>query len=518
MKKILAMLLAVLMLLGMTALAETAEPEAVTETAEASEAAEAPAEESGEAAEAPAVESGEAAAEASAAEAVPAVNDKPALLNYMYNIVINTTDAAGNVKSVSLDDLELNLVVDTTNELQFVASAYKGEENLAFAVLRLVNDRFRLSLKGVNRTFEIDVPQLEGQDTSAIPGAVRAMLPFLMGARMPMIDVPALPKADLGQLLQLYATETTESGGVSTTSFEISEEATRALIQMLNGMLKTAASEQPNLQRFSGLIDQILASGVRVSVGGTIKNSLAAEDISLGIYLAPDEEAPEAPTFILNTHSALNEFRIAFDLPDENSTYTVAQLTINTDPVGDTINANISAIDMLNIDANVLQHDGLQEISLSSKVVDKNGNVVLNYGTVDGLDHISVSGNMDGMGDFQCTTEAMMNDDGNYVGMQDWRANYGGNLTNTTMDFYEVLDNYDMGGYNMPTRIVSIEDMSQAEITAAFQPLMDALTSAMGMEAPAAEAGAEGEAPVAEAGAEGEAPADGEAAEVEPAA
>ncbi len=437
------------------------------------------------------------------AETEAADMSQSALISNLTGVTATVT-RDGQTQNMDLGDLGVSLVVDTEDALRFVLTADKGEEILTFAVAEIVDGKIRASFKGIDRTFEQEIPETPGVDISNLAEIIRPMLPALMGTHMPELKVAALPKLDLAAFAGMMGSNSTEADGVTTTTVDIPATMVSMALSMVVQVAQSSAESIPQGKQVVDMLDQLVQSGFSFAIKGTITDNGAEQDSNIGIYMANEGETAADPTLFVNTTSAENNFVLAIDLPSEDSSYTIGQLSVVTDPAAETIDAGLDFAGMSSVALKIHKHDELQCADLTYQVLGEGGSMTLEYGRKDDQDYYGVRSEM-GEGKsytFDITGAPYENGYAGTIAFDSPEATFNSS-------YFELLGDFDMAatldGYTLPADIAAFSEMTSEEINAVLAPIQEALTAALGTAAPAEEAPAE-EAPAEKAPAE-EAPA-----------
>ena len=443
MKRMLAMMLALMMLLGMTAVAETA----------------------------------------------PAAADmsQSALISNLTGVTIDIENA-GQVQHLDMADLGVSCVVDTEDTLRFLLTADKGDEILTFALAEIQDNKLRVGLKGIDRTFEYDIPEVPGMDMASLTNVIRQNLPALMGQRMPEIKVTALPKIDLSTLLP---GETTEADGVRTTAVDISAEMVSMVLSMVVQLAKTSTENVPQGKQAIEYLEQLINNGFSFAVKGTITDTDAEQSANIGIYMSDNGETAEAPTLLLNTTTAENSATLAIDLPSEDSSYTVGQLSVVTDPEAETLDSTLDIAGMISLALKMHKHDDLQCVDLTLQAPGTDAKNTLEYGVQDGQDYYAFKSEMGEGNSFNCVVTGNAIDNG-YSGAIAFNTKGTDSGVAFNASYFELLGDLDLAtalnGYELPTETATFDTLTSDEINSVISPILEAIQAAAGIAAPVEEA------------------------------
>lgn len=425
MKKFLALMLAALMLFGMTAVAETAD------------------------------------------------DGKTALVISLDNINLNVTNN-GEQNAIALDDFSLMLAIDTANELEMTLAAYKGEEALAFAVAKFVENKMLLSFSNLDKTYEADIPQNGVTPAGDFNTLMRMLLPELAKAKPGMIDAVEIPKADLSGLFSMFSTDTTTENGATVTEFSIPSDVVDMLIDQISGVISAAAEQNPQVAVATQVIDSFKESGMKLSFAGNLTDTDDKQVCQIGVYVSTGEEAAEAPTLVLTTTSQKNSF--AIELSSGDGSTTMATVSLASDPASNSWSFNIDIMGMITVALNTAQEAGTQNIDLDCNLMGTIYTSSTSYGSAD--DGSDFMNNTTVFGESKTVTTINSVNDGEGITSGTINVESEANEFALTFsaDFYQELGTYE-SGYEMPADTAPISELTQEQMNEAIKPLIEYFTS-----------------------------------------
>ena len=424
MKKMLAMLLAALMLLSMTAMAETTAP-----------------------------------AEATA-------------LMMTIDHVVYSVYSDGVTATRDLDGFSAMAALDATKDLELTLATYNGEEALSFLVAKLADGKLHLASNAAEETYAIDIPEAAAATVDQLPGLVKAALPALVGMKLPMINAVKLPKVDLSAVMSMFGSQPTVENGVTTTPFTVPSTVIDMLIQQLSTSLKAAAAQNQSLAMVSQLVESFKQSGMSISLGGSLVDTADQQTCEVGVYISTAEQAAEAPTLVLTTTSVENSFSLDVSMPNDDSMYKVGGVAFASDPAANTMRLSMDAMGMVSTTVDCAQKDNQQSITVNYSMFGSEYTAVTTYGVdAEGKQFTNSTGTI---GNLTVTANATgeLQEDGSYAGTLEYVLDDGYTKKTYTADYYQVLGTYD-SGYNMPATIVPITEMDGTKAQAAVKPLID---------------------------------------------
>lgn len=413
MKKAVALLLSVLMILGMTAVAEVA-PDAALE---------------------------------------------PALIADIENIAFEMT-AGGSTLSRTLDGFEAYLSIDTSDGLALVAQAFNGDDSLLLALAKLVGNQLQIGVDGVDKTYVIDIPQVN-EDTAGLGEALRPVLPELLKMQMPMIDMVSLPKLDLTPYLGMFAVD----NGDDTIGFTVPHEAVDLLLEQLLTLARDGAESVPAAKQALEMLDQLHAAGMSFTLNGTVTDDGETQTVSVSAYQVNGEQTAETPVVIVNLTSAQDALTLTVDIPLEGQTLTVASLDISTDVAANALDATLEIGGMMQFNLALYREDDLQKAAMTLEADEEGFAVSLAYNAsmtelsfaVDNTAQIDIAATVDEQGDDYC------------AGTLAFTLTDTDSTVRVTADYEEFLGSNQLGGYTLPVAVAPIETLQNTEEAEALQ-------------------------------------------------
>lgn len=390
---------------------------------------------------------------------------EPALISHIGNIVIENT-ADGQTQTLGLDGFEAYFALDTSDGLALIAQAFNGEEFLAQAMGKLVGTQFQLGIDGVDKTFAADVPQLAGQDTAGLGEALRPMLPGMLNMTLPPIQIPSLPKVDLVPVVGMLGA--TPDG--DTTAFEVPSEVIDTLLDQVLEAVKTSGESISGVDQVLPAIEQLRASGMSFALKGQIVDAADKQTTTLEIYIVNGGQTSEAPLAVLTLTSVPDELTLAVDIAAEGENMTIANLTLDTDSATNSFAGTLDIGDMMQFQLAIFQENGLQNAALTvDSPMGAAFGVTLSYGKsgdADVCDLTFAAGEDVGFEMHVSTTQV---DETASEGTFEISVVTEDNSIHVTADVEEFLGEMDLGGFALSQNVVPFDDFSSEETGEALQ-------------------------------------------------
>lgn len=421
MKKIVALLLSILMLLGMAAIAEEAQ--------------------------------------------------ETALVTCFSDIVVQTT-ANGKTTTNSLDNFEAYLSIDTADGLSLVAQAFDGDDSLLLAIAKIVDDQVQLAVEGVNKTYAVKAEQLASQNTGMMAEQFRAALPDLLNFQLPMITVPSLPKLDLKSLVGLFGTEAADGS----MTFSVPSETVGAVLDQLVEMAKNYSQTTPGLSDTIDAIEQMRAAGMSFALEGSVVDAADRQTAQVSVLLANQGQVSEDAVAGLKLVTAKDELTLDVDVYNGDQAVNIGNLEILTDTMANAFSATLDIASIMQFYLGAYQEEGFQKAALRMEsALDTSFSVYLSYGN-DGENDVMEVGYSDSESNgFTMTTATQPVDEATVAGTIDATFVSADSTVQASAKIEKFIGSVSLGDYTMPGMVVPIEDLENETDSAAMQEALSPL-------------------------------------------
>ena len=402
------------------------------------------------------------------AEAPAAEELSPAVTCRIDNIVIEKT-ADGQTDTTSLEGFEGYFTMDTSDGLAMIAQAYNGDEPLLWAVMKVVGSQLQVSFNDMDKTFAQEVPQLAGQDTSVLGETVRPMLPQLVNYALPQIPINSLPKIDLLDFATTLGGETEDN----VTSFALPAEMVSTLLSQVVEAVKTAGESVPGIDQALSAIENLPP----FAISGQVVEAEDQQTLTINLFPVTDGVTAESPVAMLTIASAQGALTASVDMivDEEGNTYNIGTLSIETDSATNAFVGELNGMGM-QLSVTAFQEDGLQKAALNlqgSMIPAVSASLI--YGPQDNENVFEFSLNAGEDNGLVLSSSCAPTEDGSAAGSIELTAVAGENSVHATAEFEEYLASIDMSGFDIPTEVVPYEELNNEENTKAFQNAMNPL-------------------------------------------
>ncbi len=403
----------------------------------------------------------------------------PALVCCISNIVIETT-TNGETTAMNLEGLETYLSLDTSDGVSLVAQAFNGDDSLLLAVAKVVGAQLHIGIEGLDKTFVGDIPSMQGQDTAAMAESIRPMLPALLNCELPMIDVGSLPKLDLVPIVGMIGAQT--DGDITT--FSVPAELINALMDQVIEVLKGMDSSAPGLSQVLPVLEQLRASGVSIALSGKVVDTADKQTTTIDVFPVTDGQTAESAALTLTLTSEQDDLTLTVDMNTGAQVMNVALLQVQTEADTKSLVSTLDIAGMMKFNLAVFQDAGLQKAALTMENGTADGfTLTLAYGKSDGKDTFDLSFTAGEDTAFELITNSAAGADGAVAGTMELNTASSGTSFHLTADFENFLGSLDLGDYTLPAETVPAEELKSAENSEALQtalaPLIEYFTEAL---------------------------------------
>ena len=424
MKKLLALLLAALMLLGMTAVAETA-------------------------------------------------GDQPSALICTIDNVNITTTQNGETAEVPMQDFAVQFALDAAEDPTLAAGAFKGDESLAFAMAKLSDGKALVSLYGLDETYEAEIPEQYAEQIATLGPNLKMMLPLMLTGSMPMISIPSMGKIDLSALVGAFATDTTQDGDATSIAFEVPEAVVSALLDQI--VQAAGSAEGTPAASFVDMINGLKESGMAISLKGNLKDTPDEQTAEIGVYLSTEDAPAEAPAVVLSTDSVQDKLSLTLSMPSGEDMFDMANVVVTTDADANAMALNLDMMGMITAELTIGQADDAQNIAVKFDAIGTSASFSTTYATAEDGSSFANTSLVFGDTNIDLASQGTRTET-TYTGTIGAKVTTQDNQFEFNADYYEELGTYDSGN-EMPAEIAPIEELDQGRANEAIKPLIDYFTS-----------------------------------------
>lgn len=394
-----------------------------------------------------------------------------ALVTCFSDIVIQTT-ANGETTTNSLDNFEAYLSIDTADGLSLVAQAFDGDDSLLFAVAKIVGDQVQLAVDGVDKTYSAKVEQLAGKDSAGMAEEIRAALPDLLNFQLPMITIPSMPKLDIKSFVGLFGTEAADGS----MTFSVPSEMVDGILDQLVEAAKTYSQTTQGLGDLIDAIEQMRAAGMSFALEGSVVDATDKQTAEVSILLANQGQVSDDAIAVVRLVTAQDALTLDVDVNNGDQSVNIANLEILTDTSANAFSATLDIASIMQFYLGAYQEDGFQKAALRMEsALDASFSVYLSYGKDAGNDVMEM-GYSDSEGNgFTMTTTTQPVDENTVAGTVDMTFVSADSAVQASAKVEKFIGEVVLGDFAMPGTVAPIEDLENEADSAAMQKALEPL-------------------------------------------
>jgi len=373
---------------------------------------------------------------------------------------------------VEIKDMGARLALQNVGDLPAVALRIDGGGAPLFtAVGQLEASRFNFAVAGMDKGYTAEIPAEQVAGLSELgEGGMAALIPTLL----PLLDQMALPglssvnipKVDLSGVLAAYST------GKGT--FEIPAEQSAQLLDQALEFARAQGNNLAQLDKATQMLEDLKKKGTGVAIRGTIEDRGATQKVVAGIHMAHNGKVDNGQTARITLESRQNSTEVAVAVVKFGIPFTLASASLNANPARAEASFDLSVIGgtYINIDAYV--EGGMNKITFTGSVGSSYGSAEVAYGQQGGSDVLSFSCLIGGV-DMSFVITTAKGADGARTG--DMVLNVADGLSDIVVRGDLTLytgDAVDLGGFAMPAELSPVSEMTKADTDAigkAFAPV-----------------------------------------------
>ena len=366
----------------------------------------------------------------------------------------------------------------------------KDGENLLSGEIQVINERLVMNLQGMSRPVAADMSVAggiagQGYKTmfEGLPEMAKTKLPAFQGVTIPKLDLMSV--ASFLPMLGVQA-ETTENSA----SFEIPAE----MVNMLLSMLIDQVPEQA-LQLFGGAdaLNQMLSSG-GFALKGNITDDAETAALELGIHPVAEGATAEEAFLTITFASEENSDTLSVDISMGDESMNLGQLALNSIPDEAELDLGLNLMNgQMSLTGSLYPQEGAQVAALELNIPGQKMNASLMYGENEGMDYADFAIAVENQSAIdlyvQTTGDGNGNEDGTCTVTVD---GYGETPTNVVVEgeiSQRVVEDF---GFRSIANAANALDIAQAteeeqqQLNQEINEIMGKLTAALSVIAPAA--------------------------------
>ena len=377
-------------------------------------------------------------------------------------------------QTVELQGLAVSLVLENIGNLPAVALLIDGEgEPLATAVAQLTTEQLNIAVDGMDHGYYAPIPadqaaRLAQVGDEGLAALVPALTSILDQVTMPMFSGADIPKLDVTGVLGSYITMT--GNGVS--EFEIPAEAIDELLDQLLKLAKARGDSASELDSAIELLEDFESKGQGVAIKGTITDDGATQKVDGDILLVAGRNDTQKVAE-LSIISAENSWRLAVSVRRGFLTLNVLTASLISRPAEERIDVGFSVFGGLDFSLTLFKEDGLQKATFKAVGLGKDAELDFAYGPQADGDLVSFGAKFDAV-DLSANLKTVMGADGVRTGTLVCSLEQNGSAVALTADVTMYTgEGPDLSGVTIPADLRPIDQMDGEAVAKAFAPVSD---------------------------------------------
>ena len=306
------------------------------------------------------------------------------------NATISTT-TGGQTQNIELTDLSATLAAGLPGEVPTIQlDVANGSEALLGAIMQIVDGKAVIEIDEVSKALAADLSAMgvEGED---IIKAAFANLDQLSTVKLPRFTGVDIPKIDLISLSALIGAEpATDESGAQVATFEVPYELIKQLLSMV-GQYRSAVPEaaQATVGQLFDLIDQMVASDSGFALSGKITDDGTTSGLVLDIYPVSAGATADAAVAALVVSSSDNQLNVGVDIYSDGQSMNVAEFALTSKPAEAELSFSLDVMGMISVTGSLYTEDDAQVFALQFSAGDQVISLSVVYGETEGNDYVT---------------------------------------------------------------------------------------------------------------------------------
>ena len=325
------------------------------------------------------------------------------------NPVLSIT-SDGETQNIDLAGFEIEAAIGNAGEVPTIqAVVTKDGEKLLDAVMQVLGSRVVVDVEGMSRPIAAEIPA--GETAGESIGQLFAALPELSNFRLPAFTGVTIPKLDLMSLGQMI-------GAGADGSFEVPYEMVNAVLSQLS-QFKDAIpdSAKQYTDMIFDLIDQLQATNSGIALKGQITDDGATSALTIDVLPVSQGVTADEAAVILGVSSAENQFNITVDFNQDGQIMNLGEFALTSVPADATLSFELDVMSgSLNLAGSLYPDNGAQVVAFELNIMGQKANLSLTYGGEGDTEFADFAFSVDGEIAMDCYAETTSDGNGNENG------------------------------------------------------------------------------------------------------
>ena len=310
-----------------------------------------------------------------------------------------------------------------------------GDDTLLDAEMQVIDGKMVVAVQGMSQPLAVDLSAAGAQGQEFI-GAMFEAMPKLAAMKLPAFPGVTIPKLDLMSLGSMLGA----TGDGQSATFDIPYEMVQQLLSMLTeykAVIPESISDQ--VGPVFDMIDQMNANGMGVALKGTITDDGATGTLAVDVLPVSGGVTASESAATISFISAENQINLIVDVHQGEDTMPLGQIALTSDPAAKELNFSVDIMGgMMNLAGSLYPQDGLQVAALELVAQDQKASISLIYGDKDGANYVDFAFQVEGQAAMECVTETY-GDEGNEMGSMTLTADAAGNQFQLDADIMQAV-------------------------------------------------------------------------------
>lgn len=408
--------------------------------------------------------------------------------------VTNSVDGAEQV--IRLEGLDATLAIGAPEGVGTVQlDVSNGSEALLGAVMQFVDDQVLLAVDGVDRPLASPINvggmSLDSQDPTTAIAEMFANASALSDVKMPVFKgatIPKVPLFDIVDMLGMFGItlpKETDANGVTTASFSVPYEVINQLLAYLPYMIpeENKAQLQPLLDQLNALAQQ----GGGFGLEGKLSDDGQTAEMLIDLLPVVDGAPAADPAAGLYFKSTENYDTLQILVYQEGQGIPVAVIELESNPDEATLYVTANLAGQVNLSFGLRPSDEIDGAQVAALEVEGNGQTIaasLTYGEVDGTEFVDFAVDAAGQAAISFHLDETPDGNGGKTGALDVRFENGNQIVAVTADVAEFSGDVTFravqnaeNAYNAQTITAEEQQEFAAALNAALAPLINYMNS-----------------------------------------
>ena len=369
-----------------------------------------------------------------------------------------TTNAGGQPMTIDMNGLEIALAIgnDANGVPTIQMDAANGGQSLLNAVLQFIGNRAVLDVDGLSRPIAATVSGVSADEIAE--GFDAMMQPS--GFKLPAFTGVEIPKLDLVSVGAMV-------GAGADGSFELSYQMVNMLLGQLSnyrGVIPGTARQYTDM--LFDAIDQMQATNSGFTLKGNVADDGASATLALDILPVQNGVTASASVATITLYSAANQINLDVDVHQDGQDMKLGQFALTSIPAEAELNFSLDLMGELGLAGSLYPQDGAQVAAFELTAEGQKMNFSVTYGDRDAAQFADVVVSVEGQAAVECIVETTADESGAAYGTLDLTLDSLAepvSQVNVKGDIMTAAEDYDFRSIDNAAAAIDAENMTEEE-------------------------------------------------------